>query len=26
LVKINLTEEDGVVYWHTGNNLKTIEF
>jgi nitrite reductase/ring-hydroxylating ferredoxin subunit len=26
LVKINLTEEDGVVYWHTGNHLKTIEF
>jgi nitrite reductase/ring-hydroxylating ferredoxin subunit len=26
LVKINLTEEDGVVYWHTGTNLKTIEF
>ncbi len=26
LVKINLTEEGGVVYWHTAYNLKAVEF
>ena len=26
LVKINLTESDGVVYWHTAYNLKAVEF
>jgi nitrite reductase/ring-hydroxylating ferredoxin subunit len=26
LVKINLTEAEGVVYWHTAFNLKAIEF
>jgi nitrite reductase/ring-hydroxylating ferredoxin subunit len=26
LVKINLSEHDGVVYWHTAYNLKTVEF
>jgi nitrite reductase/ring-hydroxylating ferredoxin subunit len=26
LVKITLSEEGGVVYWHTANNLKAIEF
>jgi nitrite reductase/ring-hydroxylating ferredoxin subunit len=26
LVKINLSEEGGVVYWHTAVNLKAIEF
>jgi nitrite reductase/ring-hydroxylating ferredoxin subunit len=26
LIKINLTEANGVVYWHTAYNLKPIEF
>jgi nitrite reductase/ring-hydroxylating ferredoxin subunit len=26
LVKIDLTEHDGVVHWHTAHNLKPIEF
>ncbi len=26
LVKITLTEERGVVYWHTAHNLKPVEF
>jgi len=26
LVKINLTERDGVVHWHTSYNLQPIEF
>jgi nitrite reductase/ring-hydroxylating ferredoxin subunit len=26
LVRINLTESDGVVHWHTSHNLKPIEF
>ncbi len=26
LVRINLSEEAGVVYWHTGHNLRAIEF
>ncbi len=26
LVKINLTESDGVVYWHTAHNLQAVEF
>lgn len=26
LIKISLTEQNGVVHWHTGANLKTIEF
>lgn len=26
LVKINLSEEAGVVYWHTASNLQAIEF
>ncbi len=26
LVKITLSEEDGVVHWHTAHNLKPVEF
>lgn len=26
LVKITLSESDGVVHWHTGHNLKPVEF
>jgi nitrite reductase/ring-hydroxylating ferredoxin subunit len=26
LVKIELTERDGAVHWHTANNLKPVEF
>jgi nitrite reductase/ring-hydroxylating ferredoxin subunit len=26
LVKIDLTERSGVVYWHTGPHIKSIEF
>lgn len=26
LIKIELTEQDGVVHWHTAHNLKPLEF
>ena len=26
LIKVNLTEENGVVHWHTAYNLKPLEF
>ncbi len=26
LIKINVSEEDGVVHWHTAPNLKSLEF